>query len=366
MKLECVKEKLKEVVLLAEKLSGKNNNLPILQSILLIADGKSLKIRATNLDIGAEFEIPAKIEKKGSVSVPGNILSNTLNNLQKDKNITISLINNNLYISTENSSTTIKSFSSDEFPTLPIIKEGVPVVISAQQLTNGLKSVVFSASISDIKPEISSVYIYQDGDYLVFAATDSFRLAEKKILNKKTKEFQGVILPLKNTHEIIRILENTQEDVVIHTNKNQISFYYGGVYITSRVINAIFPDYKQIIPKGHTTEAIILKGDLMSTLKISTVFSDKFHKTNLVLRPADKLFEISSQNPDTGENTTRVDASLEGDILEISFNHKYILECLHFIKEDSVTLQFNGENKPLMIKGLGDTSFLYLVMPINK
>src|SRR3989344_2653394 len=178
MKLECVKEKLKEVVLLAEKLSGKNNNLPILQSILLIADGKSLKIRATNLDIGAEFEIPAKIEKKGSVSVPGNILSNTLNNLQKDKNITISLINNNLYISTENSSTTIKSFSSDEFPTLPIIKEGVPVVISAQQLTNGLKSVVFSASISDIKPEISSVYIYQDGDYLVFAATDSFRLAD--------------------------------------------------------------------------------------------------------------------------------------------------------------------------------------------
>ena len=366
MKLECVKDKLKEAVSLAEKITGKSQSLPVLQSILLTTEGKTLKVRATNLDIGVEFEIPAKIEKKGTISVPGQILSNTLLGLQDAKNISIDLINNNLFLSTEHTSTTIKSYPPDDFPTLPVVKEGEPIIIPAKRLTEGLKSVLFSASFSDIKPEIASVFIHSDGEYILFTATDSFRLAEKKIQNKKTKDFPSIIIPLKNVIEIVRIIENTNEDITIHTNKNQLSMYYDGVYITSRIINGIFPDYKQIIPKDHTTEIIVLKQDLANTLKISNIFSDKFHKTNFIIHPKDKIFEINTQNADIGENTTKIDASLSGDLLEIGFNNKYILDCLQFIKEDSIVMQFNGENKPMTIKGLGDNSFLYLVMPINK
>lgn len=366
MKLECVKDKLKEMVSLAEKITGRSQGLPILQSILLTSEGKTLKIRATNLDIGVEFEIPAKVEKKGTISVPGSILSNTLTGLQDAKNISIDLLNNNLFLSTEHTSTTIKSFQPDDFPTLPIVKEGEPVIIPAKKLTEGLRSVLFSASSSDIKPEIASVFIHTEGEYILFTATDSFRLAEKKIQNKKTNEFPGIIIPLKNVVEIVRIIENTNEDITIHTNKNQLSMYYDSVYITSRIINGIFPDYKQIIPKTYTTEIIVLKQDLINALKVSNIFSDKFHKTNFVIHPKDKLFEINTQNADVGENMTKIDAALSGDLLEIGFNNKYILDCLQFIKEDSVVMQFNGENKPMTIRGLGDNSFLYLVMPINK
>lgn len=366
MKLECVKDTIKEVVSFAEKITGKSQNLPILQSILLTAEGKTLKVRATNLDIGVEFEVPAKIEKKGTISVPGSVLSNTLLGLQDSKNISIDLVNNNLFLSTEHTSTTIKSYQSDDFPTLPVVKDGEPIVIPGKKFTNGLKSVLFSASLSDIKPEIASVFIHSEGEYTLFAATDSFRLAEKKIQNKKTNSFPSIIIPLKNVVEIVRIIENTNEDITIHTNKNQLSMYYDGVYITSRIINGIFPDYKQIIPKTHTTEIIVLKQDLINALKVSNVFSDKFHKTNFVIHPKDKLFEINTQNADIGENVTKIDASLSGDLLEIGFNNKYILDCLQFIKEDSVVMKFNGENKPMTIQGLGDNSFIYLVMPINK
>lgn len=366
MKLVCVKEKLQRAVSLAEKITSKTQNLPILQSILLSTEGNSLKVRATNLDVGVEFEIPAKIEKKGLISVPGSIFSNTLSSLQNTKNISFDLINNNLFLSTENSSITIKSYQPDDFPTLPIVKEGDAIVIPAKKLSEGIKSVIFSASVSDIKPEISSVYIYSDNEHSIFAATDSFRLAEKKIQNKKTKEIPPTIIPLKNVHEIARIIENIDADVTIHANKNQLSMYFDGVYLTSRIVNGVFPDYKQIIPKKHTTEVIVLKQDLASALKVSNIFSDKFHKTNFLIHPSDKIFEINTQNAEIGENTTKIDAALSGDRLEISFNHKYILDCLQFIKEDSVSMQFNGENKPMLLRGLGDNSFLYLVMPINK
>lgn len=365
MKLVCVKEKLQEAVSLADRITGRSQNLPILQSILLTADGKSLKIRATNLDIGVEFELPAKIEKTGSISVPGSVLSNTLAGLQNTKNITIDLINDNLFLSTEYTSTTIKSYQPDDFPTLPAIKEQEPIIIPAKKITEGLKSVLFSASISDTKPEIASVFMYSEGDYLVFTATDTFRLAEKKIQHKKTKEFSGIIIPLKNATEIARITENTNEDVSIHVNKNQLSLYYDGVYITSRIINGTFPDYKQIVPKSRTTEVIVLKQDLINTLKISNIFSDKFHKINFVIHPSEKLFEINTHNTDIGESVAKLDAALSGDVLEVSFNHKYILDCLQYIKEDSIVLAFNGENKPMTMCGLGDNSFLYLVMPIN-
>jgi DNA polymerase-3 subunit beta len=366
MKLVCVKEKLQKAVSLAEKITTKAQNLPILQSILLLTEGNTLKIRATNLDIGVEFEIPAKIEKKGVASIPGSVLSNTLSTLQNTKNISINLINNNLFLSTSNSSITIKSYPPDDFPTLPTVKDGEMIVIPVKKLNEGIKSVLFSAAISDIKPEISSVFIYPENDHIVFVATDSFRLAEKKVQNKKTKEIPPIIVPLKNINEVSRITDGADGDITIYANKNQISMYYDGVYITSRIINGVFPDYKQIIPKNHTTEVIVLKQDLINALKISNIFSDKFHKTNFVIHPNDKIFEINTQNAEVGENTTKVDAALTGDLLEISFNHKYILDCLQFIKEDSISMQFNGENKPMTLRGLGDNSFLYLVMPINK
>ncbi|GMQ95348.1 MAG: DNA polymerase III subunit beta [Patescibacteria group bacterium] len=366
MKLECIKEKIKAYVSLADKTTSKNTTLPILESILLIAKNKTLRIISTNLDVGVEFEMSAKVEKEGRVAVPGSVLSNTLACLPDEKNLSLDLVNENLLIATKNNSILIKSYQSDDFPTLPKIKNGESFTVSAKKLLTGIKSVWYSSSVSDIKPEISSVFIYPESDHLVFVATDSFRLAEKRVLQKGIVHFSGIIMPFKNISEIIRVFEEIEGDIDITFNKNQISFYGNGVYLTSRVIDGIFPDYKQIIPKESSAEAVMLKQDLMDSLKIANIFSDKFNRVNIELDPQHKTFELNSKN-ETGENTTNIKATLSGDSARASFNYRYIMDCFQSIGSDSVAIQFSeSEGNKMMIRGVGDNSFFYLVMPIHK
>lgn len=365
MKLECGKEKIKELIIAADRITSKNTTLPILNSILLILDNNILKIRSTNLDIGVEFKIPVKMYESGVVVVPGIILNNTLSNLINSKNIIMEVVDKNLKLSTEYNTIIIKTEPVEDFPTLPKIQNGESFNIPTQKIIDGLKSVWYSASNSDIKPEISSVFIYQENDSIIFVSTDSFRLAEKKIIQKGLKEFTGIIIPYKNINEIIKVFDGLGKNIDIIFNKNQISFTYEGIYLTSRIIDGIFPDYKQIIPKEYKTEVIVLKQDFIDSLKLINVFSDKFKKVNIKIDVKSKVFNLSSKN-DSGENNTKINATISGNDTDLCFNYKYIMDCFQSIGSDSVTLQFSGDNKPMIIKSVGDNSFTYLVMPINK
>lgn len=365
MKLECQIEKIKNALITVERITGKNLTLPVLGSVLWVATGKTLKLRATNLNIGIEIEIPAKIEKEGVVAIRGDILSSLFSVINGDSTVLFELIENNLSVKTKNSTILLKSISHEDFPTIPIV-EGEELLIPAKKFIEGIKSVYYSASISEIKPEIGSVYIYPEDDMLAFVSTDSFRLAEKKVKIKQKLSFSGILLPFKNTVEIIKVFDNTDEDLKITLQKNQISFSTSNIYLTSRVVDGSFPDYKQIIPKTSTTNAIVLKQDFISSLKISNVFSDKFNQVTFNIKPKDKVFEIESKNIDTGENTTYLAGALSGEDVSANFNYKYILDCFQSISGDSLNLDLTGNNKPMIIKSIGDNSFLYLIMPMNR
>ena len=365
MKLECQIEKIKNALITVERITGKNLTLPVLGSVLWVATEKTLKLRATNLNIGIEVEIPAKIEKEGVVAIRGDILSSLFSVIQNDSMVSFELINNNLSVKTKNSTILLKSISHEDFPTIPIV-EGEELIIPAKKFIEGIRSVYYSASISEIKPEIGSVYIYPEDDMLVFVSTDSFRLAEKKVKIKQKLTFGGILIPFKNTVEILKVFENSDEDLKITLQKNQISFSTSNIYLTSRVVDGSFPDYKQIIPKVSTTNAVVLKQDFISSLKISNVFSDKFNQVTFNIKPKDKFFEIESKNIDTGENTTFVSAALSGEDVSANFNYKYILDCFQSVGGDSLNLDLNGNNKPMIIKAIGDASFMYLIMPMNR
>ena len=366
MKIECGKDKLKDAVVILGKIAARNLSLPILQSILVEAKEKTLILKATNLDIGLEVKIPAKVEKAGSVAIPADILGAFLSGLSSDsQTIKMDLINNNISISTTRNSTIIKSFPVDDFPIIPRIQKDSSFSIEANKWVSGIKAVSYSASISDMKPEISSVFIYTDNDDLFFVSTDSFRLAEKKVSNPNKENKMSLIIPIKNGIEIARIFEQSTDLIDIYFNKNQLSIISSSVYFTSRVVGGIFPDYKQIIPKQKTTEVVILKKDLIDSIKISNIFSDKFNQINIKVIPEDSLFEISSKNQEKGESSTTVPATIEGKGIDVNLNAKYILDCLQSIDSDSIHISFNDANKPVIIKGIGDGSFLYLVMPMN-
>lgn len=365
MKLECELEKIKNAVSQVERITGKNLTLPILNSILFIASGKTLKLRATNLNLGIEIEIPAKIEKEGIVAVSGSIVSGIFSNFFQNENVFLEGLDGNLLIKTKKNQIKLKGGQTDDFPTIPRV-EGKSFEIEAKKLIDGIKSVYYSSSLSDIKPEISSVYIYSNENNLIFVSTDSFRLAEKKIKIKDLKEDFSVIIPFKNISEILRIFNEFNGNINICFNKNQISFYTNNIYLTSRIIDGVFPDYRQILPKDFKTEVVVLKQDLLNALKITNVFSDKFNQINILIKPKEKVFKLLGKNNDVGENETLLDGALSGEEVELGFNYKYFLDCFSSINTDSLSIKLNENSKPIVISPVGDNSFTYLIMPMNR
>ncbi len=342
--------------------------LPVLSCLLLDASSKnSLVIRSTNLDLGIEISIPAKIQDSGIIAVPAQVLSSFVEGVNSDDSgVRLESDQNNLKILTTRSSGTIKTMPAEDFPTIPRVSEDNKFFLNGADFAKGLKSVWYSSSVSSIKPELSSIYIYCEDESIVFVATDSFRLAEKRVKIKKTKDFGQILIPFKNIPEIIRVLENINDEIEINLDKNQISFTYNNLYMVSRVVDGIFPDYKQIIPKSSTTEVVVLKQDLLNALKLSNIFSDKFKQINFKISIITKTCEIKTKNNDIGENITSLDAAITGEDIEINFNYKYIVDCFQSIDSDSVSIHFNGLNRPMIIKPVSDTSFRYLVMPMNR
>lgn len=368
MRIECSQEKISKAITLAERISGKHMTLPVLSCVLLVADkNNTLTIRATNLDLGIEISLPAKVDEPGTVAVPAGTLSSFVGGISEpNAKVKMDLQQGNIKISTGKSSGVIKTLPHDDFPSIPRVSSDNTFSLNSGDFIKGLKAVWYSSSISSIKPELSSVYVYCENEFVTFVATDSFRLAEKRVQIKKTKDFGQILIPHKNIPEIMRVLETVPGEVAVELDKNQISFSYEGVYLISRVIDGVFPDYKQIIPKQSTTEVTILKQDLVNALKLSNIFSDKFNQINIKVLPEVKKCEIRTKNNDIGENVTSLDAVVAGEEIDINFNYKYIIDSFQSVDSDSVTLMFNGLHRPLVIIPTSDKSFRYIVMPMNR
>ncbi|MFZ2484524.1 MAG: DNA polymerase III subunit beta [Minisyncoccia bacterium] len=366
MKIECIKEQLEEALNKADKIAGKNTTLPVLSGFYLDAHQNTLSIKATNLDLGISIGLPVKVLEPGIVVVPAHTITSFISSLSRDKNISISTKDQVLEIKTSATKTNIKTLPSDDFPIIPEIGDDKTFSIPTRDLVFGIKSVVYAAAIGSIKPELSSISITHEGEFLIFAATDSFRLAEKKIKVKKTPHFKQILLPQKNAIEIVKIFDRGEEEISISIEEHQMALRSQNIYLTSRIIEGVFPDYKQIIPKETTSKAVLLKQDLINSLKTSLIFSDNFNQLTLKISPKSKTFEIESKNSTVGESVHSVDSVIEGDEISINVNHRYFTDCLQSITTDSISIQFGGQAKPIIVQGVGDTSFLYLVMPMNR
>ncbi|MBP6974403.1 MAG: DNA polymerase III subunit beta [Candidatus Pacebacteria bacterium] len=368
MKLETIRERLVDAIQKAEKVTSKNATLPVLKCVLLEAKDNSLLIRSTNLDIGLEIKIPVKVQEEGSTAIPGNILSNFISQLGGEKSITLESKDGTLSVNSSKNSTTIKSFATDDYPTIPKVNEDTSksFKISATSLISGLKAVWYSSATSTIKPELSSVRMYPLDGNLVFVATDGFRLAEKQIPAKNLPDFVHVLIPVRNAAEIIRIFDGIDEEITVFIDDNQIAVVSSDIYLISRTIEGNFPDYKAIIPKEFVTEAVILKQDLSNALKISTIFSDAFFHVKFLVNPGEKKLQITTKNNEIGESSTSIVATLSGQDIDINFNYRYINDAMVTLNSDSLSFSFSGSNKPLVIKSVGDSSFTYLVMPMNR
>lgn len=368
MKFEIGSQKLKQIIPLIDRIAGKHVTLPVLSCILIEVTGNEVCFRATNLDIGVQVSLTVKSEADGKVAVPSYVFSSLVSQIsEQNHNIKIESVSGNINIISSHSKGVIKTVIPDDFPTIPKNTDGQIHKINSDVFVKGLSSVWYSASVSGVKPELCSVYVYSNNESLFFVATDSFRLAEKRIKTKTPISMEDMLIPFKNIPDIIRVLGSINEEINIISTKNLISFESKEVYLVSRLVDGVFPDYKQIIPKQATTEIVVLKQDFANALKTAHIFSDKFNQIRFVVKPKTKSFEIQTKNNDIGENQTTIPATLSGDEIEINFNQKYITDCLQSIESDSVSIELSGNSRPMVLKPISsEQNFMYLVMPMNR
>lgn len=364
MEITIPHSELTKALELVGRISTKHVTLPVLQCVRIEASSEQITLQATNLEISLEVPIPGTVHESGVVAVPAQIFLQSIQFIDQ-KELTLRTEEQVLQLETEHTNTSIKIFAVDEFPNLHQL-QGEEMKLQGAQFAYGIKSVAFSASQTSIKPELGSVFVQQKKEQsLTFVATDSFRLMEKTVAQKGVVFEQSIMIPQKNALELARIIDVVDEDPVFVTNENQCALRFpGGVYVSSRLVTGNFPDYAQIIPKEYVSHVTVLKDDLARSFKKTNIFLNKFRQVSLMITAGN--LTISSQNNEVGHTTDTVRAQVEGEELRLNFNQQYIMDPLSHINDDSVKLSFAGIGRAMVMQGVSDTSFRYLVMPMNK
>lgn len=373
MNFTILAKELKKGLSFTEKITGKNLTLPILNNLLIEALPNFLKISSTDLEVGIEWWGHCKTEKEGSIAVPAKFISQLVGVLPEEK-IDIKTKGNTLLIEGKNIKTQIKGFSSEEFPIIPKFLKDIYIEMDGKKLKDGLISVVDMVSTSQVKPEISGVYFSFNKGSIKLVATDSFRLTEKTIKDDFKNLFEkeiNFILPQKTTRELINILpEEDDKKIRIYFSESQVMFEtflpnstHPEINLVSRQIDGEYPSYEEIIPKTSKTKIILNKDEFVKQIKMAGLFGGKTNE--VLIKVGENNIEIKSQDDEIGESELSMSAITEGDEVKVSFNYHFILDALTNIKSSEISFEMQGNDRPALIKPVGDASYLYVVMPIR-
>ncbi|MBI4128585.1 MAG: DNA polymerase III subunit beta [Parcubacteria group bacterium] len=366
MKATCRTALIKDAVYASAKIAGRNKGNPILGSIRITAKNSGLEFFSTNLETGIIILVPATIESTGDIAIPAVPLEGFIGNTASTDSITLLGDHHNLEIHTPSSTTIIKGGPTADFPNFPSIQGGVSVSFLAREFISSLQAVCYAAAQSDIKAEIASVYLKVNGKHAVFVATDSFRLAEKTITLREAGHGEpALIIPYRSVGEIIRIFDGKDGDMSLSYGNGQLIVSVGNVHLFSRLIGGSFPEYTQIIPKRFATDVVLERHSFSSAVKVSAIFSNTLHELHLIAGAKNNTLTVTTRGGDTGTHTAHLTARVTGADTELVVNHRYIADALPHIHSSDIILRFPGERGPLVLFGIDDPSFQYLVMPMT-
>ncbi len=372
MKITILKENLKTGLNIIERITGKNLTLPVLNNVLFSTEKNFILLSTTDLEMGINWWSLIKTEKEGKISVPAKLLSAFIGFLPDEK-IIIEVKDKNLFIKGEKNKTQIKGQDPEEFPIIPKINDEDFIEIDSQKFCRGLELVTEVVSPSQARPEISGIYLLFQKQGIRIVGTDSFRLAEKTIsLDIKLKKEHSVIVPQKTIRELINILGEKTGKLKIFFSPSQISFElpmpettHPQVQIISRLIEGEYPDYQEIIPKKYETRIVLDKKEFLNQIKTASLFSGKINEVKFKIDPDAGKIEIFTQNPELGENSSYLVGRTEGNLIEVSFNHKFVADGLSNIESSEVIFGLNKDSGPAVLKPVGDESYVYVVMPVK-
>ncbi len=375
MKISSLQENLKSVLMTVGHIAGKNVNLPILNNVLIRAESGHIKLTTTDLEIGIVATVRGKVEEEGVFTVDSRVLSEYIALLPNQK-VDIALKDNRLKVQCDNYKTVLHGQAADEYPLIPQVEREHHYKVKAEDFKRALSQVIFSVSNSETRIELSGVLLNFKKDELVLAATDSYRLAERKIAVSTNAEAEKkIIVPAKTLQEVVRILSNLKIDtagegereIEIYVSDNQILFVIDSIELISRLIEGQYPDYEQIIPERPETEASVDKTELLRAVKAAAIFAKSgINDINLDFPLGKNQITVTSESSQVGENTINLTAQVKGKDNGIVINFRYLLDGINNIDSEQVILNIIDGATPCVLKSKDNPGYLYVIMPIKQ
>jgi DNA polymerase-3 subunit beta len=325
--------------------------------------GNRLSIAATNLDIAITHYIGSKVATEGAITVPARLMQDFVTSLPNGV-IDLVLEDNKLNITTDKYQSVINGVSAEEFPVMPAIAQGQKWTVPAKVLKKGLQQTIIAASNDESRPTLTGVYLHTHDSRLYIVTTDSYRLAEKNLVQNPAEDV-SLLIPASSMQDLLRILADFDEDVEVTHDDQQILFRVGDIELVTRLIEGKYPDYRKLIPKKFVTTATLNRAEFVNITKVSSLFArESAGSVTIRVDGEKKEVSIRSIASQLGENTASATAEVTGDG-DITLNSRYLLDALHVMSADNVTISFNGKLEPCLVQESKGSDYLHVVMPLK-
>lgn len=364
MELRTTKEALLEGIQTVQNAVSQKSSLPILSNVLLETEKETLRLTATDLDIGICSTIPVEISQEGAITVPAKKFFDIIKSLPDDNDITLSMKKNNFVtIKSGKAQFKIIGLPKEEFPQLPVFKDKDSITVDQATFKDMLNLTDFAISKDDTRYVLNGILLIVNGGKISLVATDGRRLASiSKDLPKKTLVDRTVIIPTKTVQEVKRMLGDEGE-VQIKFSDNQALFSFSTSFILSRLIEGEYPNYKNVIPERSPKEIKVSRNAFLSATKRASIFTDQ-DSMAIKLSIRKKKMTISKNTPYLGEAKEEIDIEYNGgDELEIGFNPRYLIDVLKSLEDDDIIFEVNDSNKPGVIRR--GEEYTYVVLPMQ-
>lgn len=375
MRASVLQENLAKGLSIVTRAAANRTNLPVLQNVLLSTEDARLRLAATNLEMTIVVWIGAKIDGDGATTLPAKTFSDLVNNLSPERvDLSLDVVTQTVNVRCGGTTSNIKGIDASEFPLIPTGEGGRGVAIPGKILKEMIQQTVFAAAKEDNRPILTGVFMEFDGSVLTMACADGYRLAVRTAELETTFERPVImVVPSRSMSEVARIISDEDNEVLITfpDERNQVIFHMRNVDVSSQLLEGKFPDFGAIIPRSYVTKTTLYTADLLNACKRAEIFArDNSNNAKFIVQPPETagepgIIRVAGISTERGDNEGMLDAQVNGEALNISFNIKYLIDVLNVINEERVEFESNGTNTPGVIRPEGRDDFISVIMPMS-
>lgn len=362
MKLQVTQENLNRALSSVARVANTRGTLPILANVLIKTTNNRLSVAATNLNIAITHFIGGKVSEEGEITVPARLMQDFVSSLPPGV-IDLELDGTKLHVTTDQYKSVVNGVIAEDFPVMPAITKGTKWKIDGPTFKKALGQVVFAASNEESRPVLTAVLLQTRDGKLHMAATDSYRLAEKKL--GTNKEDISLLIPASALHDLLRVLTDDTETINITHDDQQVLFQVGDIELVTRLVDGKYPDYSKLIPTSFATSATLKRADMVNVTKVSSLFARE-SAGSITLEIDEKTSQLSIRSiaSQLGENTATAKAKATGSG-SITLNSRYLLDALNALSGEEVFFGFNGKLEATLLCDAADDSYLHIIMPLK-